>query len=774
MLHELLLALSGHPSSLLFPSNDEAENKIVRDLLSPAETALLKSLSEDLGEKHRNIRERATDISSVHVSIVCRAVSTAIVSTHLGNFQQRILEVERWILEENSNLVGAYNIVPLSGLVSAFDGWGRKLEWLWNLVQFIQSDVPGKGIRQGTVNQRSCTGSRILERLRESTHTGYPDIEQIALHLTKIAEEAWLKQVSAWVLYGRLPSLGAADFFISKEEGRAKVHGSTDTYGIKASLVPTFVTPSTANSILFIGKSLNHIRDKRSTLVGGFSIGTSPELELLSSHLSHLSSLGSPINTSSLTAAISAIRASLCRNALQKLLPQSKVLELLRVFKDFFLLERGEFAIALIQAADERLVSRQYRFAEKSNQKGLEGLGTVLVKDGEVSAVLARTWTTLSLLQGADDADIDEDLDLARELLRLSIKPRDSDRSASQLSEPAFDDFLLPTPTTLGLRVPSPLDLVLSSSNVETYSQIHAYLLSIRRGHLRLSQLFLLSDLRRDHPSPKAPQHLGHQDRIETLAWMRKRADRRAKALRPIWAAVGSATFLLTELGEYFQGQVIKSSWEEFNHWLDPAQASCAQNPHNPASPEPAAPKADPNTTTSNLSTRSLHDPETLSLGHSRYLAALTQQLLLTHSAFTAALHAFLLSSAHLCALTQRLATVQHALDLQTDTGVGDVFTAKHAAEETELVAELGTAATNVETQVKTLVELLREIDRGGNRIGFSATNGQHEMTNSDISGAPGGENPEEGFTPWKGWGVERLLLKLDWSRRAEWGVVML
>ena len=774
MLHELLLALSGHPSSLLFPSNDEAENKNLRDLLSPAETALLKSLSEDLGEKHRNIRERATHISSVHVSIVCRAVSTAIVSTHLGNFQQRILEVERWILEENSNLVGAYNIVPLSGLVSAFDGWGRKLEWLWKLVQFIQLDVPGKGIRQGAVSQQSCTGSRILERLRESTHTGYPDIEQIALHLTKIAEEAWLKQVSAWVLYGRLPSLGAADFFIFKEEGGGKVHGSTDTYGIKASLVPTLVTTSTANSILFIGKSLNHIRDKRSTLVGGFSTGTSPELELLSSHLSHLSSLGSPINTSSLTAAISAIRASLCRNALQRLLPQSKVLELLRVFKDFFLLERGEFAIALIQAADERLVSRQHRFAERSNQKGLEGLGTVLVKEGEVSAVLARTWTTLSLLQGADDADIDEDLDLARELLRLSIKPRGSDKSASQLSDPAFDDFLLPTPTTLGLRVPSPLDLVLSSSNVETYSQIHAYLLSIRRGHLRLSQLFLLSDLRRDHPSPKAPQHLGHQDRVETLVRMRKRADRRAKALRPIWAAVGSATFLLTELGEYFQGQVIKSSWEEFNRWLDPAQASCAPNPHNPASPEPAAPKAEPSTTTSNLSTGSLHDPETLSLGHSRYLAALTQQLLFTHSAFTTALHAFLLSSAHLCALTQRLATVQHALDLQTNTGVGDVFTAKHATEETELVADLGAAATNVETQVKTLVELLREIDRGGNRIGPSATNGQHEMTNSDISGAPGEGNPEEGFTPWKGWGVERLLLKLDWSRRAEWGVVML
>lgn len=772
MLHELLLALSGHPSSLLFPSIDETENGNFRDLLSPAENALLKSLAEDLGEKHRNIRERATSISSTHVSIVCRAVSTAIVSTHLGNFQQKILEVERWILEENSNLVGAYNIVPLSGLVSAFDGWGRKLEWLWKLVQSIQPDVPWEGIRQGAVSQRSCTASRVLERLRESTQTGYPDIEQIALHLTKIAEQAWLKQVSAWVLHGRLPSLGAADFFIVEGKARGKVDRSTDIYGIVSPLVPAFVTRSTANSILFIGKSLNHIRDKRSTVVDGFSTGTSPELELLSSHLTLLSSLGSPIITSRLSAAIAAIRVSLSKQALQKLLPQSKVTGLLRVLKDFFLLERGEFAIALIQAADERLASRQYRSTERSNQKGPEGLSDVLVKEGEVSAVLARTWTTLSLLQGTDNEDVDEDLDLARELLRLSIKPRDADtlpKSASQLSDPTFDGFLLPTPTALSLRVPSPMDLVLSSSNVETYSQIHAYLLSIRRGHLHLSQLFLLSVLHRDHPSPKAPQHLSHHKRMETLARMRQRADRRAKTMRPIWAAVRSATFLLAELGEYLQGQVIKSSWEEFNSWLDPAQATSPHHPHHPASPKLAAPKVKPDALPS---TRPPHDPESIFLGHSHYLAALMQRLLLTHSAFTSTLHAFLLSSAHLCALTQRLATVQQALDLQTDTGAEDIFMGSQTAEETDLVAQLHTAATSIEDQVQTLMELLREIDRSSNRVSLSATQGSTEIitTTADASDVAEPENEAERFIPWKGWGVERLLLKLDWSRAGHGG----
>lgn len=749
MLHELLLALSGHPSSLLSPSLQDSSNEnTLRDLLSPAETELLRSLAQDLGEKQRNIRERASAISVTHVSVVCRAVSTAIVSTHLEDFQRKILEVEKGILEGDSSLVGAYNIVPLSGLVGAFDGWGRKLEWLWKLAHFIQPVTHAKDGRRDTVGQRSCTASQILEKLRDSTHTGYPDIEQISLHLTKVAEGAWLKQISAWVLYGRLPSLGAADFFIYQETGKGKANGSTDIYSVKASLVPAFITQSTANSILFIGKSLNHIRDKRQMGVSS-STGIAPELELLPSHLAHLSSLGSPISPSTFSAKISAIRLSLSKNALQKLLPQSKVLELLRVFKDFFLLERGEFALALIAAADERLLSRQHRSSDGSQRKGFEGLSKAIIKEGEVAAVLARAWTTLSLLQSTEDDDNDEDLDLARGLLRLSIKPHDTKAGSNvQLSDSTFDDFLLPTPAILSLRIPSPLDLVFSPSDVDTYSQIHAYLLAIRRGHLRLSQLFLLTVLRRDHPSPRASNHLNHRDRMNALASNRQRADRRAKTMRPVWAAVGSAIFLLAELGEYLQGQVIKSSWEEFHIWLDPFQPAKAHDLRQ-ASPNPGSPKAESAATLSNP-LHTPHDPETLSLAHARYLSALTHHLLLTHAPFTAALHALLLSTTHLCALTQRLATVQHALDI----GVQDAFS-NHAAEERKLWTGLDVAGKSVENHIKSLVEVLREIDRG--RTGGSAVERQ-EMA----------EGEEAGFTPWGAWGVERLLLKLDWARGEE------
>ena len=250
--------------------------------------------------------------------------------------------------------------------------------------------------------------------------------------------------------------------------------------------------------------------------------------------------------------------------------------EILRLLKDFFLLERGEFSIALIVAADERLESRQKGSIEKLKKVGSERLGSLIIKDGEVSAILAKTWTTLSSLYGLDEDDGDGDLDLARELLQLSLKPTvcklpniaaaQANGKPFKLSSTSFNDFLLPTPTSLSLRVLSPLDLFLSPIGIEAYSHIHAYLLAIRRGHLHLSQLFLLSNLRKDHPSPRAPDQA---DKSETLRRMRERANRRSKAMRSIWASIGSATFLLTELGEYFQGHVIKESWKEFHAWVD-------------------------------------------------------------------------------------------------------------------------------------------------------------------------------------------------------------
>ncbi|CAD6576655.1 MAG: hypothetical protein ASARMPREDX12_007960 [Alectoria sarmentosa] len=754
MLQEILLAMStGGPSPLLYPQSSQAgaSHGLLQSFLSPAEQALLQSLAHNLGDRNRNIRDLTSAISSSHPSTVCRAVSAAIVSTYLANFQRRILDVEQDILREDASIVGAHNIVPLSAIVGAFDGWSRKLEWLWKLVQFIQAPAPEEA-QHTRSNGEKCTAAGLIGHLRESTHTGYPDIEVISLDLVRVAETAWLKQTSAWVLYGRHPAHGAGDFFITRQAASKNQTGLPWEYGVQDSLVPCFVTADTANSILFIGRSLNHIRERQSTFAGGSSKTAAPELVLLPNHLAYLSSLEFPLNPSSFSAAIRAIRLSLSQNALQKLLPLAKILELLRLLKDFFLLQRGEFAVALLTAADERLVTRNK--AERSKRYPASELASMTIKEGEVSAVLARTWTALTSYQSLDDEDVDEELDRARELIRLSIKSADTDHNLKS-SLASFSDLLLPASTMLTLHVPSPLDLFLSASDVDIYSHIHAYLLSIRRAHLRLSKLFLLSVLRRDHPSPKAPTSLDHHQAFDIMTRMRARANVRARILRPIWATIASAALFLAELGEYFQGEVVKSSWSTFHRWLVPTLTDDLQSVKDrfvssigtsgrPHSPRPTSSQSVPEP-----AMKSLHDPETLTQAHKRYLASLEKALLLRDPTFTAVLRRFMTSIDHMSALMQRLSTIQWSLDSDTQNEV--LIATNHLGEEeTRLVVDLEASRSKVASGVQTLIQALRAIDAASTaERGYQ---GDKRLMQHDE------------FVPWTGGGVDRLLLKLDYG----------
>lgn len=752
MLQELLLALSGHPSPLLASSTEETNRGPFKEYLSPAESELLRSLAQELGGRHIKIRDTAFNISSNHPSIVCRAVATSITLTHLARFQKTILDVEKDILEENPTLVGAYKIVPLSGVAGAFDGWTRKLEWLLSLVDFIESpDDFGKGDNSVT----TCTASQILSWIRQSTQTGYPDIEQLSYELLKVAETAWLRQVSAWLLYGRLPIHGAADFFIFKETGNRDGENKIDSgYSISSRLVPSFVTQATANSILFIGNSLNYTRDRAMSMQEGISHTRSPESSLLPSHLAYLSSLEIPISATSFSSAVSAIRLSFSKNVLQKLLPLSKVLEILRVLKDFFLLERGEFAVALINAADQRLQTRQSHFADKLPPKANDVLKNAIIKEGEVSTILSRTWAAMASLQGVDHDDEDEDLEFARDLINLSIKALDPISPIAGVAiDSTFDNLLLPTPTTLGLRIPSPLDLFLTSSDVDAYSHVHAYLLSLRRAHLRLSKLFLLSVLRRDHPSPRVPLHESEKSRAGALTRMRERAAQRAKTLRPVWATVRSAAYLLTEMGEYFQGEVVKTLWDSFYTWLDPSREEKGSRPGTASSADSApitfSVSNSSQQRSSQLREPALHDPESLTVAHRTYLLSLIHALLLDDARFTKELRALLTSIDCFSALMARLDSIYQHLDLESDLGIVDTFT-NFKIEEKEVMQELASARTNAAGNVQAVVTALRDIDAA--RAG------------SDSHSVGVQANGEDVLVPQMSGGLDRLLLKLEFA----------
>jgi Spc97 / Spc98 family. len=181
------------------------------------------------------------------------------------------------------------------------------MEWLWRIVKFIMPE------KSATVRSYGCSGAGLMDHLRAETQTGYLDIKEMAIQLVTAAETAWMKQLSMWLLYGNLPMYGKEDFFIHQDD----TEDDDSQFSIRPDLRPKFVSVQTAGSILFIGKSLNHIRAKRKPSSG---ISTAP-VTLYQEHIEQLAGLKSPISASKLSTVVDWVRLSLSQSTLSKLLP---------------------------------------------------------------------------------------------------------------------------------------------------------------------------------------------------------------------------------------------------------------------------------------------------------------------------------------------------------------------------------------------------------------------------------------------------------------------
>ena len=702
MIHELLLALSGHPSPLL--KSEISKDSVLAEHLSPPELTLLQRLAHDLGGKRVQIHNDASSIISSHPSIVCRAVANAIISVHLAHFQERIIQIERDLLQQKPNLVGAYNVVPLSGIVIAFDGWKEKLDWLAHLVRDMHVRSPDSRRQQ---KSDLCDSKQIIEHLRRSALTGYPDIEKMAEELGKVAESTWLKQASLWILYGELPS-SKCDFFIHpvQDNESREVSG---VWTIDQGLVPNFVVASTASSILFVGKILNDV-GKTSSDIKALSPGKRPSVfPFLYKHIEHLSAIAYPINTTELSAAVSAIRKSISENLLQNLLPTHKTLEILQVLRQFFLLDNGVFTVALINAADERLAANQIASTDRHASGEWLGLDSLTIKRSEVSSVLARTWTSIATYPDTNPHGDGDALELAQSLLRLSIgslkgpveQKGDAHGGHRSSMLATFDDLLLPTPTTLSMSIPRPLDLYFTSSAIDVYSQIHAYLLSIRRASHQLNKLYLLSKLRR-----------------QSLA----RSSCTTKPMRTVWASVTSVIYVLSELGDFMQGAIVRQSWEAFTEGLQPSVSTAGSRPSTGLS------KAEEDQSPTGTSFR---DPDAFVEVQDRFLDTLTKSLLLDHEPFTKELRSLLSAIDHLCALIQRM---NYAVDANVH-------------EQQSTLQDMEAAQRSMKKGLKAVVAALHVADRM--RMEEAANPGT--LYNLDVVD----------FVPWESKGMDHLLLKL-------------
>lgn len=512
--------------------------------------------------------------------------------------------------------------------------------------------------------------------------------------------------------------------------------------------------------MLFIGRSLNHVR-----VMGDMNAGLGG-LGHVASKLEELGGLTFPLDGTRFARTITSIRLSLSETTLQKILPLAKVIEMLQLLRDFFLLGRGEFALALTHEADERMRNR-WRRAGSLAYEGDDGLKHVTVKEGEVAAVLGRTWAVLASMQG-QHADEDELLELARDVLQLRlVKARPPTPSlggrkglgpdAMRLLEASrFRSMLFPVPAALSMELPSPLDMVISPSDLHIYSCINSYLLSLRRAHIRLTDLWKTTSLRRHHAAPRGAG--------EHAALLRRRWSARSSALRGSWTTASAAIFFLGETEAYLQTEIVAGMWETFSGWLTGTQprrergeaAATRARRRTGAGAGDDEGNGDDEAWTQAAAAPAAHDPQTLSAAHALYLGTLVHRLLLTQPSFTDPLCRLLVHIDELVAHMRRLHAIFTSRDLETDAGVVDVFVDLER-EERAVVAQLRLAEGQVRRGIEGVVEALRRLENDADFL--AAWEAQGAAPPADAADAPGRR-----YAPGRIGGVNRLLMKLDFG----------
>lgn len=403
--------------------------------------------------------------------------------------------------------------------------------------------------------------------------------------------------------------------------------------------------------------------------------------------------------------------------------------------------------MALTQQADERNRSR-WRRAENLAYEKRDDLNTIVVKEGEAAAVLARTWAALGAMQG-QHAEEDEDLELARDVILLSIPKSKAavPEATAGLVDTPFRNLLLSSPVEMTIRISPPLDLFLNAADAQTYTLINSYLLSIRRAHLRLTDLWKITRLRRHHLAPPRPPFSVTRGGTAKTRALRERWAARSLYLRSAWTTSSATIFFLAETEAYLQIEIVEELWDDFHGWL---------TRKNPPSRLGSFPAPKPGNAQASMKVAN-HDPQTLSVAHRSYLCCLTQRLLLTQPSFSTPMYNLLIHTDHLVAMIHRLDSIWSSMDLESDEGVVDAFS-NSEVEEMDVKSKLRALETRIKDSVEEVIRVLRQLSIDSSFLAEMEDDGlaHHDAYLLD--------EDEGRYIPKRTGGIDRLLMKLDFG----------
>ena len=540
----------------------------------------------------------------------------------LADYHALVLHTERLVLDNNVELVANTGFVSLANLRARFEPWDAPLTALDDLVTlllrgpnkgrdiaFAKEPESAGGPQHGQHDQAAAafpaawTGGLLIDLLSLKASTG---VERVASHMARLrsaVEDSWMQHLTAWVCRGEIHRPGGiADPHASKrnlisrdqlvhwiDATDADAHydhlvaaaasgdgladwavSSGNTWAFRPDALPTSISDSTADSILYVGRALYTIRyasassahlqhpSSRHTRPSG------PPDTVIELHESALAQPGvRPSRPSNLDRAIQSLRNDVSEWIFRNILTTSVVHSSLQCLGDYFLHRNGPYMLSLLGEVETMRKNKLYRARSAAasvirssdlelslrratvgtwaeDDPSLQRLRFVLPKGGyRPSLVGART----AKLRGAAAANTDT-----------------ATTTATNFQTTRFDDFLIGVPAQLHYTAVFPLDLFLSASDLAAYSRIFSYLIAIKKVHARVLDCWIALSKNQRSRRKFTGSGEGGVDATEEK--------QRARLLRCSWGLVRSMKWFLDTLLGHFQTDIIDAQFSSLTERL--------------------------------------------------------------------------------------------------------------------------------------------------------------------------------------------------------------
>ncbi|XP_065672561.1 gamma-tubulin complex component 4 isoform X3 [Hydra vulgaris] len=499
MFHELLVALSGTPGAIFKVNQDTNEIEVTKNLpfVHPSETELLNKICK-LGGYYRMfenfIEKFSVDLVPVNLILKTEIVKQnqglqgqylhafcAGLSLVLQPYLQTLIHIEDQIIRDPHT--------PLSRLHQELEEYFFVFPTLMNMINKIQN--------------KKVHGCQILELLQKTSYCGVPPIKAAVEKILHTCHGVLYKQLSAWMLHGLLVDNYHEFFIVDKKNMKLReerklseedyVDGATmssnmalrDVKGnefneemlltestpstnessritIVPSMLPSYIPTRVAEKVLFIGQSVQMLKDTENLKANNYNSRTSSilqgrETEFLQTlyQLQNQSHLSIP----ALEVEIDKIKACVAEQLWRLVVEEADLMKHLRLLKEMYLLGRGELYLTFVDHVF-------YLMKGPSSSTGAYDINAAFKQC--LAKILAYSEEHESLFSMTLDASVQ-----------------------GHENEPGYTkttwDYL-----RLSYNPPWPLHLLFTQSVMEKYGALFTFLLRVRRTQIELQNVWCL------------------------------------------------------------------------------------------------------------------------------------------------------------------------------------------------------------------------------------------------------------------------------------------